>query len=243
MVRTSLSRLALFLLLACALPFAAGCGSNPFDPNDGGQEDPLGDVPQNDTPANTLARFNGTYTRQVIGEYEKLFTTDFRFTFSSESDPTLVSLYGNSWGKDDEVESTRHLFLGFTDDSLVFQAPAVQITMDIPFTQELDDPDHPDSTEHYRLLKVPRLILNLKLSDNQEFVVDQPQDFYLVRGDAALLDGSQSAVANRWYIRRWDDLSRPIARPGPIQTASTTPVTLFDTGSTSWGLPKDLYRR
>jgi hypothetical protein len=50
-------------------------------------------------------------------------------------------------------------------------------------------------------------------------------------------------VANRWYIRRWDDLSRPIARPGPIQTASTTPVTLFDTGSTSWGLPKDLYRR
>jgi hypothetical protein len=81
-----------------ALAFAAiltGCSSNPFTPpiDDGGGGLPP-DTPLNDTPQNTMLRFEATYENQIIAEYEKLFASNFRFTFSSQTDDSLVQRYG-----------------------------------------------------------------------------------------------------------------------------------------------------
>jgi hypothetical protein len=242
--------------LIVAVPFATGCSKNPFDPDDdpGGNQLP-DNTPPNDTPQNTLLRFEATYEYQVVGEYEKLFTKDFRFTFSAQSDPELDEEYGTSWGKDDEIESTRHLFLGFTDDEGVFQAAATSIDMTIPFAQELEDPEHPDSLEFYRLMSVPRLLLHITLSDDRGFDVDAPHNFYLIRGDIAaarqVLDTNQEGTASRWYIYRWDDLSPPLSTgaPSPIRPASTGSLgagesrTLNGFTPTSWGAAKATYHR
>jgi hypothetical protein len=186
-----------------ALLAAAGCA---FDPPPAPPPPPT-PIPVADTPQHAIERFVGTYETFVIADYGALFTKDFRFTFSSQSDPELAAQYGTSWGKDDELESTSHLFAGFVDAGGTFQPAAVRIDLELPFTQELDDPFHPDSIEHYRLVAVPRLLLDIGLSDERGFNVDAPHDFYLVRGDAAVLDDAQEARADRWYVYRWDDRS------------------------------------
>jgi hypothetical protein len=250
MVRAGFSRLALLLLLGFAAISAPGCGSNPFEPppDDGGGGLP-DNTPLNDSPANTMLRFEATYENQVIGEYEKLFTSDFRFTFSSQSDEDLVIRYGTSWGKDDEIESTRHLFQGFIDSEGKPQAAATQITLDLNGMSELPDPSHDlDSLEYFRLMAVPALHLILALADNSSgYEVQAPHDFFLIRGDLAgslgQLDPGQEAGANRWYIYRWDDKSPEL--PAAPTTGPYTPASVAVSGPlarTSWGAAKVIYR-
>jgi hypothetical protein len=244
MMRPSLSRLALIAVLAVAVPLSFGCSKNPFTPpiDDGGNTLP-DDTPQNDTPQNTMLRFKATYEYQVVGDYEKLFSKDFRFTFSSQSDADLVARYGNNWGKDDEIESTRHLFQGFTDENGDAQPAATTITMTLPGIVDQDDPFHADSTEHYRVIAIPTLLLHIALANDAGFDVSAPHTFYLVRGDAAVLDAGQEATATRWYIRRWDDLSPAIAAPGgPITTASEGGNALAAFAPSTWGAAKATYR-
>jgi hypothetical protein len=199
------------LALVLAVPVLAGCGGNPFTPpiDDGGGLPP--NTPLNDTPQNTLLRFEATYENQVIAEYEKLFTSNFRFTFSNQSDPELVTQYGNTWGKDDEVESTSHLFNGFTNELGEFQGPASAIALSLDGASFIDDPSRPDSAAFYKYVIVPSVNLNITIAGGEEFQISAPHDFYLVRGDVALLDPAQEARADRWYIYRWDDKSAPLA--------------------------------
>ncbi len=188
---------------ALVISFAAGCA---FDPPPAPPPPPT-TIREADTPQNKVLRFAGTYETLVVTDYQDLFTTDFRFTFSSQSDPELAAEYGATWGKDDEIESTLHLFQGFVDADGVFQPAATRIDLDLPHIQELEDPFHPDSVEHYRRISVPRLLLEISLTDERGFNVDAPHDFYLVRGDAALLGEGQEARSDRWYLYRWDDRS------------------------------------
>jgi hypothetical protein len=246
MMRPSLSRLALIALLIVAVPFVTGCSKNPFDPDDDDGGNTLPDnTPPNDTPHNTMLRFEATYEYQVVGEYEKLFTKDFRFTFSSQSDPLLVAEYGNNWGKDDEIESTRHLFQGFTDDEGTFQEAATSITMTFILLLEQENPQHPDSTEHYKLMIAQPLVLAIGLSNDSGFNVEARHEFYLVRGDAAVLDEGQDASTSRWYIYRWDDLSEPISSPGGprLSTDGVGVRTLAGFTPTTWGAAKATYHR
>ena len=245
MMRTSLSRLALILLLVAAVPLSFGCGgSNPFDPNDDDGDTGLpDDTPLNDTPQNTMLRFKATYEYQVVGDYENLFAKDFRFTFSGQSDPDLVAEYGNNWNKDDEIESTRHLFQGFTDEGGQQQSAATAIRMTLPGIVDQEDPFHSDSLDHYRVVAIPTLLLEIDLADGNGFQVSAPHTFYLVRGDAAILDEGQEATAQRWYIRRWDDLSPelPGAVGGPISAENAGATTYTSFSRTSWGKTKALY--
>ena len=228
------------LALAVALPVLAGCSSNPFTPpvDDGGGLP--SNTPLNDSPQNTMLRFEATYENQVLAEYEKLFTSNFRFTFSSQADPALEQQYGTSWGKDDETESTSHLFSGFTDIDGNFQAPASQIILSISGASFIPEPTLPDSGDYYRRVIVPVVNLSIKISDanSTEYQIEAPHDFYLVRGDVAVLDAAQEARADRWYIYRWDDRT-PTPPGGAARLAS------LDAGGgtirSSWGQLKGTY--
>ena len=103
----------------------AGCdsGSRVIDP---GCDCSLpSDTPINDTIQNTMLRFDAVYEFEDSTRYRNLLASDFRYTFSQASDPQLVLTYGNNWGKDDEVASSRHLFDGFTN-SLGEAVPAAR---------------------------------------------------------------------------------------------------------------------
>ncbi len=236
---SGLMRLSVLALGLAVLPLASGCGSNPFNPpvDDGGGL-PV-DTPMNDTPQNTMTRFERTYEKQVLDQYELLFTSDFRFTFSSQSDPNLVNLYGNNWGKDDEVESTSHLFDGFTNEAGVFVQGASDIALTLTGAQFIDDPSRPDSGAYYKYVIVPTISLELAIPETDGFAIAAPHDFYLVRGDAAVLDANQQATADRWYIWRWDDKSLPLAAVAPRLASLSTggqPVR-----TSSWGNLKANY--
>jgi hypothetical protein len=249
MRRFAVPRSSLLLLVLAALPVLAGCGKNPFNPPvDGGNGGLPPDTPLADSPQNAMTRFQRCYENQVVAEYEKMFAANFRFTFSSQSDPGLVSRYGNNWGKPDEVESARHLFDGFTNELGQYQQPATNIALQLTGIAFYDDPAKPDSASFYKWVVVPGLTATIKVGgpEDPEYNIQARHEFYLVRGDVAVLDTGQEARADRWYIYRWDDLSLPLAAPqlgtasagslaGGSTTATGTPVSL------TWGSLKAAY--
>jgi len=243
MRHSGLMRLSLLALGLAVLPLATGCGSNPFNPptNPGGGGLPDG-TPMNDTPQNTMLRFEATYENQVLDQYELLFASNFRFTFSNQSDPLLVNQYGTSWGKDDEVESTSHLFDGFTNEGGDFVPGAAGIILALPGVQVIDDPTQPDSAAYYKWVIVPQISLELDVPGTQGYAIAAPHDFYLVRGDAAVLDANQSATADRWYIWRWDDKSAALPAVSPrLQSLGSVPG--GQAVSTTWGNVKGSYAK
>ncbi len=240
-------RTLIALLAAIVLPLAAGCGGNPFNPppddGDGGLPD---DTPLNDNPQNTMVRFERTYEYQVLPEYEKLFAANFRFIFSNQTDPDLVTRYGENWGKPDEIESTGHLFDGFTNGLGESVPGATRIDMRSNSPTFGDHPGFdPDSAAFYEWVVLPRLELDIEVPGSPEpliYTIDARQEFYLVRGDIAVLDAGQEARTDRWYIYRWDDLSQPLA--GPSRLAALDAGSLTGTSTpTTWGATKDRYTR
>lgn len=237
------------LALTCALTFVlAGCSGNPFKPPaDNGNGGLPPDTPLNDSPQNTMTRFQRTYEYQVQPEYVKLLTSDFRYTFSSDTDPTLVAQYGPNWGKDDEAESADHLFKGFTSSTSGNYVPgATNITMALNSVQYFDDPAHSDSSGYYKWVTVARVVMAIEVpgtTESQIYNIDARHEFYLVRGDAARLDAGQTATSDRWYIRRWDDLSTSLGGAIHIASANNQVSNSSVSHPTSWGAMKGTYLR
>ena len=243
------ARVSALALSIVVLPVLAGCGSNPFNPpiDPGGDGHIPGNAPLNDTVENTMLRFEATYEFQDLPKYENLLASDFRYTFSQASDPTLVQSYPN-WGKDDEVATSQHLFEGFNSSTGPVPA-ASEIKMDLFGQQRTSDVEHLDSLAYYQKVVVSRVVMSIEVPGTPEptiYNIDARHEFYLVRGDAALLDASQEARTDRWYIRRWDDLSAaPSPTGGAIQIASVNsgvPGT-FARVAESWGRLKGDYAR
>ncbi len=186
-----------------------------FDPKDRDGDRDF-ELPLADSPPHAMARFEGVYESQNLAEYEALLAADFRFRFSSQTDPELVTRYGENWSKPDEIESARHLFEGFTGAS-GFQPGATRIVMTQNAPTFGDHPSFdPDSLAYYEWVVVPRLVLEIEVPGSPDpviYEIDSRQEFYLVRGDAALLDPGQEPRSDRWYIYRWDDLAQPLAAP------------------------------
>ena len=181
-----------------------------------------------------LCRLRASYQYEVLSEYGRLFTADFRYTFSAQTDPDLVTTYANNWGKLDELESAKHLFAGFTNAQGEYLPAARGI--DLAFLNEryFADPAHSDSTRYYAFAPVSEVDLAVEVpagDSTTTYRASGPHNFYLVRGDAAVLDPDQAADSTRWYIRRWDDLAA--AAPGPVGAAQA---------NVSWGWLKARYR-
>lgn len=228
------------LLGALLVAIASGCG------NDKGSNPVITPVPENSTPAGTLARFDALYQAQDAAEFGKLFTSDFSFHFSTQSDPNLAQQYGFNWGKDDEIVSATHLFDGFTSTDPPFETfgPATHIELAFVNPEILDDLLLPDSSRFYKYVVVPTADLTITVVNGSVetiYEISSHHDFYLARGDVAHLDAGQPADSLHWYIRRWDDMSVPSASPqGAGQPLSTSRI--MPTEPASWGKLKAQYR-
>lgn len=232
-------RLALSAPAALLLAFAAvvGCGKSSTGPAAPGPS-PVSLTP-NSSPAGAMLRFKEAYASKALAEYAALFTADFRFAFSSQSDPDLVAQYGATWSTNDEVASASHLFVGFTNPQGTYNAPASSITLTLNNMQIIADPDRPDSAAFYKLAIVPLVDLGLAIAGTDGFSIGSPHDFYLVRGDAAVLDPGQPADSLHWYLWRWADKALPISAPGSADGAMTR---FMPARATTWGQIKHQYR-
>jgi len=252
-----LARVSALALTIAAFPVLSGCGGgNPFHPPVDNVHTLPNDTPLNDTPQNTMLRFQKAYQYQDITAYTGLLTSDFRYTFSKQSDPLLDAQYGSNWGKDDETESTKHLLTGFTNTSGTFIFPASNITISFVNDQYYPDPLHSDSTSYYVYCPVSTVNLAIDVpsgAGTTTFNISAPHSFYLVRGDAAFLDAGQSPANDRWYIRHWDDLSpalpgasavlRIASANSAIGSSSASSFSGTTTTKSSWGAVKDAFFR
>lgn len=218
-------RLASSLLLAM-LVFAAGCDGGKttavVPPADGL---PAG-TPINNSSANLMIRLNATFDAQVASEYAKLLTDDFRFHFSQAADPDLVAFYGDNWLRNDETLAVSHLFGGFTNAMGEVIPGATTVDMALTGIQTQDDAGHPDSLAHYRKIVVTTMNLVAELPtspDPTTYNTSSRNEFWVVRGDAAVLASGQASDSTRWYLRRWDDLATAVAaRKGPVVNPAST---------------------
>lgn len=207
---------------------SAGCGcTNP--PASSGVE----------TPPEAMARFETAYEAQNLAGYAALFAADFRFHFSAAADPTLVSQYGNTWDSSFETNSASHLFDGFTNEGGNFVPGAESMALGLTGIHYEPDPEHADSTRHYVLADSAQVTLVITLpSGLGDYEVSGTHSYSLVRGDAAHLGAGQAADSTRWFIRRWDDLTAPLA----VRTGGRmAPARVMPAENTSWGAVKAQY--
>ena len=110
-----------------------------------------------------------------------------------------------------EMGAVRGLLLGVRQGERVIMPAAERVEMAVDGVSEQPDPEHPDSTEHYRVLTVRRFETIVHLPDGKTLKTTAPgqiQVFHVVRGDAAVRAENQPADPMRWYIRRWlEDVS------------------------------------
>jgi hypothetical protein len=115
---------------------------------------------------------------------------------------------------------------------------ASDIQLSLAGAQFIDDPAKPDSGAYYKYVIVPTVTLDLVIPATDGFAIAAPQDFYLVRGDVAVLDPNQQATADRWYIWAWKDKST-------LSAAVTPHLASLATGGQparmSWGTLKAGY--
>ncbi len=184
------------------------------------------------TPATAVGRLFETYGEQDRAAYGQTLTSDFRYFFSPQADPDLVSQYGNTWGLADEESATSNLFDGFVDDQGVYQAGAGSIFIGLHFMQVFSDPTHSDSTDHYALVTIPQMSIEVLLEGDLAIEIVSAFNVYVVRGDAAKLRSGQWKGSARWYVRRIDDLAYPFLGS---QLASLPPR------SSTWGTLRSIY--
>jgi hypothetical protein len=208
-----------FAAFAFVALLVVGCAFNPTKD----EKLPPPPPPRPDSPQNLMLYFESVYEAQSPVNYEALLTSDFRYTFSLASDPELVNRFPN-WGRDDEVESTRHLFEGFTNTTGDHVPAATRIEMTLTGLQYGPDYTHPDSAEYYQKVVITSVDMLIEVPTAPvptTYQVSGRHEFYIVRGDAAVLDAGQEARVDRWYLRRWDDLSPGSGAPAPVD--ETTP--------------------
>ena len=133
------------------------------------------------------------------------FTADYRFHTIGDS----LGRFTIGTSRDEEAGVVRSLLTGSIRTGAWVGVRADSVSLTIDGFQEGVDPEHPDSTEQYRVVRVGRFQLGVRWTNGQR--ISTPSSvhvFHLVRGDVALLVDGQPADADRWYIRRWlEDVS------------------------------------
>lgn len=221
--------------LVCGITtLLAGCSSNPTTP----EKLLIGPPPSNDTPRGAVTRLLFTYEHKQGAEYSGMFTGDFSYEFSSNTDPTLVQQYSTGWFKNDEKASAVHLFNGYTPPGGHLLPAATSISIKLAVDQPTDDNTSGVDPKTHKVLATRidgSVIVPSDTGPQTYTMTDNYNVFYLVRGDVAVnLDTNQPADSLHWYVYRWVDLSEAIA---PSPTREPTPAQ-----SATWGSVKALYR-
>ena len=201
-------------------------------------------APESPTAAiQSLAR---AYSDRSIEGYAALLTADYRFHFNSNREIN-VRVFVDGFTREHELKSASALFNGVARPGQAPMPATKDITATLDGLSGGPDPEHPDSTSHYRVVAARRFMLDIKQATGDTIVTSPSLHvFHLVRGDAAVRVAGQPADTARWYIRRWledvegltlvlaenrGDCGEPAPRPGaPARseglTRPTAPVAL-----------------
>jgi hypothetical protein len=163
-----------------------------------------GDLP---APEAALHALGQAYADRSLDALGALFSADFRF---HTNDPKVATALPVVISRDQELEVAAGMFHGRSRPGQPTYPPADSIAMIFGGLTQGVDPEHPDSTDHYRVIAAQHFALTIHLPGDQIYRVGETlQVFHLVRGDAAVLLPGQPADSTRWYIRHWfEDMDR-----------------------------------
>ncbi len=150
-------------------------------------------------PQATLERLARAYRDRSPDDVIATYTADYRFHTMGDS----LRSYSMGMTRGDDASSVRAMMLGEIRDGDTLRAPADSIGLTMDGFEEGADPEHPDSTQHYRTVAVGRFDFGIRIGKDLMLNTSSLHVFHLVRGDAAVLVAGQSADAEHWYIRRW----------------------------------------
>lgn len=160
-------------------------------------------LPAADSPFGLVLRIGAAYASRNLGAFSQALAQNYRFQFAEAE---LAARYPGGFLRDDEIQSADHLFHGFTGSDGIERPAARSIELTLDSLYVAPDPAHPDSSEVYQIVVVPRTSLRIELeSDGLLEVPPRLHVFRCVRGDAAVLDESQSATAEDWYVCAWEE--------------------------------------
>jgi hypothetical protein len=248
----------LFVLAIAAL--VPGC-FNPFNPlvakNRAGAVDP---PPFPSRPDLVIRLFEWCWDHRSIVEYEEIFTEDFLFEFAA-TDTAGNAFRGRALTRFDEIETTRHLFVGGGTSP---PANSITLLLDQNLIPGQDSREGREDTTYFQQI-VTQVTLRID-TDEEDFQVTGQARFFLVRGDSALIPAELVARGfgpdpGRWYIQRWEDetqgsngafralrerrgsglAARPSAPGKPPESAGTS-SSLWPREAT-WGFVKSVFYR
>jgi hypothetical protein len=178
-------------------------------------------------------------------EIGAVLTADYTF-HSAGMD---LSLFTQGNARAAEMDVVRNMLLGVKRGDKYVMQPAERVDLVVDGVSEQIDPEHPDSTQHYRVLTVRHFEMVLHMPGSPDMpgghdmntaLAGQTHVFQVVRGDAAVRVDGQSADPSRWYVRRWlEDVSgvrdalnerkgecgdEPAAEPAAPSAANPTPA-------------------
>jgi len=215
--------LAVWLVAVALVPLLSGCIFSPPHKTTEQKDPPL---PDNTTPQLAVQRFVLAYEQKKAAEYQGMFTGDFTYEFSTSTDPTLVQQYSTGWFKNDEKESSAHLFQGYTPPGGATLPAATSIDINLAVDIPTDDNTSGVDPATHKVLATRvdgSITVPQSGAEPLTYVITNNYNvFYLVRGDVAVnMDATQKADASHWFIYRWVDLSEATPAPNSIRTAST----------------------
>ena len=152
-----------------------------------------------------LERYANAFRARSPEGIGAVLTCDYLFHTVGDS----LASYTLGSNRAQEMGVMRSLLTGVIRDGVTAMPPADSVGISFDGITEGVDPEHPDSTQHYRTLTVLRAMFVIRLAKGQ-YLGDAATThvFHVVRGDAAVLEPGQPASADLWYIRRWlEDVS------------------------------------
>jgi hypothetical protein len=167
------------------------------------------------TPAGAIEALARAYEDMSLPTLRDLLADDFHFHTTDEKVARLIDV-----NRARELQVAGALFRGLVQGGKVVEPAADSISFRVEGLSENADPEHPDSTAHYRTVVAARFEGDLYVPGDKVFQTGTQgaQIFYVVRGDAAVLAGGSPADSTRWYIRRWfEDIEGLVASLGEIE--------------------------
>jgi len=177
----------------------------------------LGSARGADSPAGAIREYARAFSERSVLRLGALLAADFRSHIVGQD--LVESRFPEGIDRAMEMSVIRGLIQGIRQGDSVLAAPMREVRVKAEGLHEAADPEHPDSTEHYRLVVIGRFTFELSTDDGTEYLNHPSLHIvHLVRGDAAMLVPGQPADARHWYIRRWlEDVNGLEAALGKIE--------------------------